>query len=112
MLKTHFSFFKSMSACYQFYSISTLMKRQKSRNFQEIFIFQRINKTFLFNFLSLSYMRYSFFLICVIQITFVDFVLFERMDHHRIFEPSLLEPYKNLQVQISALLCKSDNKLV
>ncbi|XP_078342174.1 glutathione S-transferase Mu 1-like [Oculina patagonica] len=31
------------------------------------------------------------------KITFVDFVLFETMDHHRIFEPSLLEPHKNLQ---------------
>lgn len=31
------------------------------------------------------------------KITFVDFILYEMMDQHRIFEPSLLEPHNNLK---------------
>ncbi|XP_078342180.1 uncharacterized protein LOC144628007 isoform X2 [Oculina patagonica] len=43
------------------------------------------------------------------KITFVDFELFETMDHHKIFEPSLLEPHKNLQeLHTIALYLKLD----
>ncbi|KXJ12315.1 Glutathione S-transferase Mu 3 [Exaiptasia diaphana] len=31
------------------------------------------------------------------KITFVDFVMYELLDQHKVFDASLLEPHKNLQ---------------
>jgi glutathione S-transferase len=35
-----------------------------------------------------------------LQITFVDFVMYELLDQHKVFDASLLEPHANLKVGI------------
>lgn len=37
----------------------------------------------------------------MLQITFVDFVLYELLDQHLLFEPTILDDYPNLKVHSS-----------
>ncbi|EDO47273.1 predicted protein [Nematostella vectensis] len=37
------------------------------------------------------------------ELTFVDFVMYELMDHHRLFEPSLLQPHENLKMFLNRI---------
>ena len=39
-----------------------------------------------------------------VQLTYVDFSLYEILDHHRVFEPALLEGYPVLKVSLSLVL--------
>ena len=42
--------------------------------------------------------------VCLPQLTYVDFIFYEILDHHRLFEPALLEGYPVLKVSLSLIL--------
>ena len=46
------------------------------------------------------------------QITYVDFVLYELMDQHRLFEPALFEGFANLKVWQYPIMLSWDMLLV
>ena len=53
-----------------------------------------------------------FFLLCMSQITFVDFVMYELLDQHFLFEPTILNDYPNLKVHSPPYLASVYIKLV